>query len=94
MMTTTPSLEAQPPLKLVVPFHEEEYKQKLLDKTLTLRLSYREVTDEATTELLTYSKPSLARLLLTHHSILSQLGKELAGGMLAARHLTVAVRTE
>ncbi|KZZ87459.1 transposase-like protein [Beauveria brongniartii RCEF 3172] len=62
--------------QLVMPFNEEEYKQKLIDWVITLRLSYREVTNEATTELLTYGKPSLARLLPTHHSTLSQWVKD------------------
>ncbi|KAM0664442.1 hypothetical protein ACQRIU_007024 [Beauveria bassiana] len=62
--------------QLVMPFNEEEYKQKLIDWVITLRLSYREVANEATTELLTYGKPSLARLLPTHHSILSQWVKD------------------
>jgi hypothetical protein len=62
--------------QLVMPFNEDEYKQKLIDWAIKLRLSYREVTDEATTDLLTYGKPSLARLLPTHHSTLSQWVKD------------------
>jgi hypothetical protein len=62
--------------QLVMPFNEDEYKQKLIDWAIKLRLSYREVTDEATTELLTYGKPSLARLLPTHHSTLSRWVKD------------------
>ncbi|KJZ70326.1 hypothetical protein HIM_10294 [Hirsutella minnesotensis 3608] len=58
--------------QLVMAFNEDEYKQKLIDWVIQLRLSYREVTDEATVELLTYGKPSLARLLPSHHSTLSQ----------------------
>ncbi|KAM3552688.1 hypothetical protein MY1884_007078 [Beauveria asiatica] len=58
--------------QLTMPFNEDEYKQKLIDWAIKLRLSYREVTDEATIELLTYGKPSLARLLPTHHSTVSQ----------------------
>ncbi|KAM3552687.1 hypothetical protein MY1884_007077 [Beauveria asiatica] len=57
--------------QLTMPFNEDEYKQKLIDWAIKLRLSYREVTDEATIELLTYGKPSLARLLPTHHSTVS-----------------------
>ncbi|KAM3465668.1 hypothetical protein MY5147_009215 [Beauveria neobassiana] len=59
-----------------MPFNEDEYKQKLIDWAIKLRLSYREVTDEATIDLLTYGKPSLARLLPTHHSTLSQWVKD------------------
>jgi hypothetical protein len=55
-----------------MPFNEDKYKQKLIDWAIKLRLSYQEVTDKATTNLLTYGKPSLARLLPTHHSALSQ----------------------
>ncbi|KAM4063568.1 transposase-like protein [Hirsutella rhossiliensis] len=55
-----------------MPFNEDEYKQKLIDWAIKLRLSYREVTDESTTDLLTYGKPPLARLLPTHHSTLSR----------------------
>jgi hypothetical protein len=62
--------------QLVMPFNEDEYKQKLIDWAIKLRLSYREVTDESTTELLTYGKPSLARLLPTHHSTLSRWVKD------------------
>jgi len=62
--------------QLVMPFNEDEYKQKLIDWVIKLRLSYREVTDEATTELLTHGKPSLARLLPKHHSTLSQWVKD------------------
>ncbi|KID81151.1 hypothetical protein MGU_11470 [Metarhizium guizhouense ARSEF 977] len=62
--------------QLAMPFNEDEYKQKLIDWAIKLRLSYREVTDEATCDLLTYGKPSLARLLPTHHSTLSQWVKD------------------
>ncbi len=62
--------------QLTMPFNEDEYKQKLIDWAITLRLSYREVTDETTIDLLTYGKPSLARLLPTHHSTLSQWVKD------------------
>jgi len=62
--------------RLVMPFNEDEYKQKFVDWAIKLRLSYREVTDEATTDLLAYGKPSLARLLPTHHSTLSQWVKD------------------
>ncbi|KAM3485828.1 hypothetical protein MY3957_009886, partial [Beauveria namnaoensis] len=57
--------------QLTMPFNEDGYKQKLIDWTIKLRLSYREVTSEATIDLLKYGKPSLARLLPTHHSTLS-----------------------
>ncbi|XP_044714529.1 transposase-like protein [Hirsutella rhossiliensis] len=59
-----------------MPFNEDEYKQKLIDWAIKLRLSYREVTDESTTDLLTYGKPPLARLLPTHHSTLSRWVKD------------------
>jgi len=36
-----------------MPFNEDEYKKKLIDWAIKLRLSYREVTDEATCDLLT-----------------------------------------
>lgn len=62
--------------QLAMPLNEDEYKQKLIDWAIKLRLSYREVTDEATCDLLTYGKPSLARLLPTHHSTLSQWVKD------------------
>ncbi|KAF5131560.1 hypothetical protein E5D57_007915 [Metarhizium anisopliae] len=38
--------------QLAMPFNEDEYKQKLIDWAIKLRLSYREVTDEATLPLL------------------------------------------
>ena len=57
-------------------FNEDVYKQKLIDWCIKLRLSYREVTDEATVDLLTYGKPSLERLLPQHHSTLSRWVKE------------------
>jgi len=63
--------------QLVIPFNEDEYKQKLIDWTIKLRQSYREVTDDATIDLLTYGKLSLSRLLPTHHSTLSQWVKNL-----------------
>ncbi|KAM0670918.1 hypothetical protein ACQRIU_001313 [Beauveria bassiana] len=62
--------------QLTMPFNEDVYKQKLIDWTIKLRLSYREVTSEATIDLLKYGKPSLARLLPTHHSTLSQWVKD------------------
>ncbi|KAJ6437614.1 LOW QUALITY PROTEIN: transposase-like protein [Purpureocillium lavendulum] len=62
--------------QLIMPFNEDEYKQKLIDWAIKLRLSYREVTDESTTDLLTYGKPPLARLLPTHHSTLSRWVKD------------------
>ncbi|OAQ59076.1 transposase-like protein [Purpureocillium lilacinum] len=62
--------------QLIMPFNEDEYKQKLIDWAIKLRLSYREVTDESTTDLLTYGKPPLARLLPTHHSTLSRWIKD------------------
>lgn len=62
--------------QLAMPFNEDEYKQKLIDWALKLRLSYREVTDEATIDLITYGKLSLARLLPTHHSTLARWVKE------------------
>jgi hypothetical protein len=62
--------------QLIMPFKEEVYKQKLIDWCITLRLSYREVTDETTIDLLTYGKPSLMRLLPEHHSTLSKWVKE------------------
>ncbi|KAK9443801.1 transposase-like protein [Metarhizium brunneum] len=39
--------------QLAMPFNEDEYKKKLIDWAIKLRLSYREVTDEATCDLLT-----------------------------------------
>lgn len=59
-----------------MPFNEDDYKQKLIDWAIKLRLRYREVTDETSIDLLTYGKPSLARLLPTHLSTLSQRVKD------------------
>ncbi|KAL3954477.1 hypothetical protein ACCO45_010040 [Purpureocillium lilacinum] len=47
---TTNASEA---FQLVMPFNEDEYKQKLIDWAIKLHLSYREVTDASTIDLLT-----------------------------------------
>ncbi len=57
--------------QLAISFNEDKYKQKLINWVIKLYLIYREVTDEATIDILTNGKPSLTRLLPTHHSTLS-----------------------
>lgn len=68
--------------QLAMPFNEDGYTQKLIDWVIKLRLSYREVTDEVAIDILTYDKPSLARLLPMYHSTLTLWVKDLMAARL------------